>query len=225
MPRRSAPGDEIWIADVERGTIGPFATAAAEHGMATWSKDGRRVLFAGRLAAGGPVTLFEQDAAGGLPARAIADAPTGALLSVVEHPSGDVLLFPRVGTGNQVGTWGIRRHGDPTPFQVAARSDSVRVSPDGRWLAGTGTQEVVVTDYPAGARRIVISTGGGVAGAPKRLLQLPRPNVDEGGRLDSLLLYAVSPDGRRFFAAVPLTGALPTGYVVTQNWTSRLAAP
>ncbi len=45
------------------------------------------------------------------------------------------------------------------------------MSPDGRWLAlvtsaagpGTGTQEVVVTDYPPGARRIVISRGGGVA--------------------------------------------------------------
>jgi hypothetical protein len=159
--------NELWLADLERGTSVPFARDAWDYGNPTWSADGSRVLYPARLTQAPEMGFFEQPV-GSDQRRQLYEAPPRTMKLGLHLLERDRLLFFTIAnTTSRTDLWGVRLEGDRKPFLVAALARQPALSPDGRWLAyvrvETGRPEVVVQGYPDGGRRTQISTAGGLS--------------------------------------------------------------
>jgi serine/threonine-protein kinase len=156
---------DIWIANLERGSMSRLTVDATIETMPTWSPDGRFVAF--RSEREGP-GLFRRDAqgAGEIERLTRTDGPIHSPYSWT--PDGKTLLFAL-----------FRSFGRQAIASVTPPDSTVRVlldgefaqldpqvSPDGRWLSyqsdETGRFEVYVRPYPqvTGARWQVSDAGG-----------------------------------------------------------------
>ncbi len=82
------------------------------------------------------------------------------------HPDGRTLLYSEIHPDSNADLWTLNPEGVTTPFLVTnAVERNGRFSPDGRFVAydsdESGQLEVYVRDFPEGARKWLISSGGG----------------------------------------------------------------
>ncbi len=158
---------DIWIFDVNRGSLSRFTFGPASNFNPVWTPDGSRIIYSSER----PVfDLYAKPADSGGDEQLIATtsrdkyagsvSPDGRVLlgtSSVEDEGENLLAFPLTGGGQ------------PEPFLVTARSERAPVfSPDGRWVAYSSdesdpgvTQEIYLRSYPGGETRHQVSTDGG----------------------------------------------------------------
>jgi hypothetical protein len=163
---RSQP--DIWIEDLERGTVYPVLKTLEPDMSPVWSPDGRQLAF---------VTGHLPNRSGNLTLNIVAADGTGIVRSL-QCPGdyceptdwsadGSSLLLSVLESGNaNVWTVSTRADGDARPLLAAEYKErEARYSPDGRWVAyvseEAGRPEVLVHTVAGPARRFTVSGEGG----------------------------------------------------------------
>jgi Tol biopolymer transport system component len=179
---------ELWILDLTRGTKARFTSGPAENFYGVWSPDGSRIAFSSDRSH--QADLFDKATDGSTSEHPLLEAE-GQKLAADWTPDGRYVLFwDREPRGlRRVGLMALPLFGDRKPVTIlerTAREDfSVRIAPDGRWIAfatdDSGRVEVYVTSFPNPVERWQLSTAGGT---------MPR------WRKDGKELFYVSLDGK-----------------------------
>jgi Tol biopolymer transport system component len=163
-------GDEnpdIWVAELDRGSVTRVTTDAAGDWVPTWSPDGQSLVFTSfrdgapalyRKAADGTGTaerLLSLDGVRGIYPNGWTPDGT-ALVVTVQGPDGDADIG--LVSFEAPGSWAPLIHSEADEY-------SASLSPDGGWIAyvseDTGNEEVYVQRFPDLGGRRLISIGGG----------------------------------------------------------------
>jgi Tol biopolymer transport system component len=157
---------DVWILDLERGTVDRLTTDRGRDSEPIWSPDSSRIAYHSGGQPGGP-GIFVRRADG---AGSVERLTTGTHLPVDWSADGKWIAYADFGDrGISIATvTGLMRvdiEGDHTP-RVLIKGGNGRISPTERWVATTspttGTDEIYVLPFPDTSRgRTRISTDGG----------------------------------------------------------------
>ena len=161
-------GSDVWVTDVERGTLTRVTNEPATDGSPMWHPDGRRVAFASDRNGGAAIFIQPGDGSG-QPEELVSLGETAEYAQPYSWtPDGNTLFVQGhfLDTLRDIGTVTLDPPGEWQPLlQTEAEEWSPALSPDGRWLAYTanysGRNEVYVVRYPELDGRVQVSTGGG----------------------------------------------------------------
>ena len=157
--------NNIWLLDTVRGTQSRFTFDFGNWPM--WSPDGQLIAF-GAAKDGGPVDLYQRDAAGASEEELLLATDT---VKVLHDWSADGRFLSYFDANNETAydLWVFPLFGNrqPMPFlQTAAREIHPEFSPDGKWIAyasnETGQYEVYVQPFPPTGGKWQISTSSGL---------------------------------------------------------------
>ena len=157
---------DVWILDLERGTVDKLTTDRGRDSEPIWSPDSNRIAYHSGGQPGGPgIFIRRADGAG-----SVERLTTGTHIPVDWSVDGKWIAYTDYGDrGISIATvTGLMRvdiEGDHTP-RVLIKGGTGRVSPTERWVATTspttGTDEIYVLPFPDTSRgRTRISTDGG----------------------------------------------------------------
>jgi serine/threonine-protein kinase len=234
------PNDQIWIYDLERGSMTPL-TRGWINTLPTWTPDGRRIAFMSDR--GGTPNLFWQPVDGSGPAQRLSTS-ADQQSPLAWSPDGKSLFFTE-GVDLRI----LSLDGDPQPrsfLHGPGFYDWAAVSPDVRWLAFTsdesGRAEVYVRPLPGPGSRWAISTDGGeqpvwartgreifylssgrmmavtVAGDASLSVSKPRVLFDARRLATIERTYDVTPDGDFVMIEPGESDAPPAQINVVLNW-------
>ena len=159
-------GDDIWIADLRRGTTTRLTFDPGEDETPAWSPDGRWVAYASSRA-GQQRTIYRRASDGSGPEEKLFVAPEHMH---VDDWSGDGkrLLLTVDTTAGKTDVWVLPLDGSAKPVPILdtrfAEHDA-RLSPDGRWIAyesdESGRGDVYVQRFPSLGSKVQVSADGG----------------------------------------------------------------
>ena len=238
--------ENIWVLDIERGTIVPLTTGNALSQNPVWSPDGARIAFRAEsgptgsdlhwtaLSGGEPENLLQRD---------YAQTPSSW------SPDGTLLAFDHFTPekGNDIWVFSLADT-TPSPFlETRASESSATFSPDGRWVAyvsdESGDFEVYITSYPEPGRRIRVSTAGGhrprwsadgtelfYLTADGEIMAVPMLSEESSPvapperlfQLPGTVDYDAHPDGKRFVMIQRSASSESSQINVVQNWFEEL---
>ena len=241
------PNNDIWVQDLERGTLTPL-TSSGRNVQPKWTPDGKRVVFIERT--GGGATPFWVAADGSSePERMFKGDHEGGVGSF--SPKGDLVAFVRRAPGTGLDLWvqTVHRAQTEQPFlRTRFTEGGPKFSPDGRWIAygsdESGQYEVYVRPYPPGPGEWQVSTQGGehviwsrdgkelfyrngnkwmvvvVHLKPEFTPEAPRLLFEGPYVMVGGQSYDVTPDGQRFLVLEPAEqeAAQVTHLNVVLNW-------
>jgi len=156
---------ELWVGDLDRGTMNRLIGDGALNAAPIWSPDGSRVAFSSRRD-GTVQSLYWVPADGG----GVERLTTGEFAQVFQDwsPDGNTLVFYENNStsGYDLRTLTLDRERTVKPLVVTPFNEiGARFSPDGRYLAylsdRTGRQEVYVQPFPGPGEPRQVSTDGG----------------------------------------------------------------
>jgi serine/threonine-protein kinase len=163
-------GGDIWIYDVAQRTLAPLMTSDRSS-QPVWSPDGRQVSY--RVYRSGPERFsFETRRADFSGSARELLPPTAGATAALWTPDGSALVYSD--TLRRILYAPLGSGSPPTPVTdrvlpaaagPAVASMQFSLSPDGRWVAFTGSisgsTEVYVAPLPGPGGRVPVSTGGG----------------------------------------------------------------
>ena len=150
----------VWVIDAARGNAPSRLTTTQESDFdPVWSSDGKEIMYVAER--DGRRGFYRQRVDGGSPTQVLDVSQFGYPMPSDWSGDGHVLF-----SNLQRSVWAFHL-GDRMPVQVQQRpSYGARLSPDGMWLAYTGsdggTFKLFVERFPGGSPRKQISTGTGV---------------------------------------------------------------
>jgi eukaryotic-like serine/threonine-protein kinase len=163
--------NDIWVRDMDRGTLTRLTLAEGEDETPAWSPDGRRIAFTSNRVGENTrvVRVVRADGTGGetilwrTPAHAhVTDWSRDGRWIVLEVLRGD--------TRNDVLLLDSQASGEPKPYVDSPFQETGgRVSPDGRYLAyastASGRNEIYIQPFPDPQQgdRVQVSVNGGTA--------------------------------------------------------------
>ncbi len=209
-----------------------------------WSRDGSRVYYGSNR--GGDWDIYSQAADGSQPAEVLLKRPYDQVPFSMA-PDG-TLLFHESNPAAGWDIWALSPEGKVTAVRATSFNDKAPIcSPDGRWIAfesdESGRSEIYVQIYPSGAKRVSVSTGGGVTarwsrdgrtlfyiagnammtvvmGPDGSPASAPRKLFESSEYLSEY--YDLSPDGKRFLMIRRNPGFVPRQLNVILNWADEL---
>jgi hypothetical protein len=157
---------DVWILDLERGTLDRLTTERGRDSEPIWSPDSNRIAYHSAGQPGGPgIFIRRADGAG-----SVERLTTGTHLPVDWSADGKWIAYADfsdrgISIATVTGLMRVDIEGDHTP-RVLIKGGNGRVSPTERWVATasptTGTDEIYVLPFPDTSRgRTRISTDGG----------------------------------------------------------------
>ena len=157
---------DVWILDLERGTVERLTTDRGRDSEPIWSPDSTRIAYLSSGQPGGP-GIFVRRADG---AGTIERVTSGTHLPIYWSADGKWLAYADFGDrgisiATVSGLMKVEIDGNHTP-QVLIKGSNGRISPTERWVAvtsaTTGTDEIYVLPFPDTSRaRMRISNDGG----------------------------------------------------------------
>lgn len=151
------PSPQIWIYDLDRGTLRQMTFAAGENELPVWSPDGRQIAYAGN----GRNKAFVFPVDGSAAEHAIADV-TEHFHLVSWSPDGKLIGMEKAaGSQQEYGIWMVRLSGGKPYPLTDLRGHKPTFSPDGRLLAYVSTGQVWITPFPGPGETVQVSTDGG----------------------------------------------------------------
>ena len=169
---------DIWVFDLENGSRTRLTFDDASHVMPSWSPDGQRVAYMsqfGSTVMSGTTLRARSSRGGGQDEELLAlkdDKGNPVTLMWPEwSPDGRYLVYVQQSGPTGASVWAVPTSGEAKP-QMLVKPESAsgkvtfcRISPDGHWLAYSGTdggsEEIYVTTFPNGNGRWQISRDGG----------------------------------------------------------------
>jgi len=189
---------DIWIEDLERGTVYPALKTLQADMSPTWSHDGRKLAFAtGHLPERRGKMVVSIVAADGTGLIRSLPCPGDYCEPTDWSPDGSSLLLTVEKDGNS-DVWSIstQEDGDAKPVLDATYDEmDARYSPDGRWVVYVSTE--------AGRPEVMVRT---VSGPPRRMVASGQGGAQPVWRRDGKMLYFVNMDGRLQNVAVHWAG-------------------
>lgn len=213
-------GLDIWVKDLEGGTLSRLTFDPAEERKPRWFPDGASVLFVSRRR--GDLDVWSRRADGTGSDELVYDHPIG-IAEALWSPDGSWLVVRTAGTqdiagGRDIVGVHVGAGGTVVPLLAAEYDEAApALSPDGRWLAysttETGRHEIYVRPFPdvsAGVWQITTDGGSAPVWAHngRELFY-----VDAGRRL-IVVRFAVDPRFR-VFGTQPLF-TIPAGVSLAQ---------
>ena len=159
--------NDIWVADLARGSLMRLSTDMGEDETPAWSPDGRFVAWtATRPSVPRGIYKRAADASGGEELL----WTTNAHLHVNDwSPDGTLLLLEILNPEHGADLYRLRLGGAPAPeafLKTRFREHSGRISPSGRHVAyvsdESGRDEVYVQSFPEPGGKLQVSTSGGL---------------------------------------------------------------
>jgi Tol biopolymer transport system component len=242
-----AGGSEIWLCDLQRGTLTPLTGRGLSH-EPVWTPDGRWIIFSNGVA------LLRTSADGGGEVEELL-TPENAPFPSSLSPDGRVLAFYCLAAATRRDIYVVTMDGEKTqrPILVNAVSEHTPMfSPDGGLLAyvsdRSGREEVYVQPEPGPGPRYLVSMEGGrepkwsrdgrelfyrsgdkmmvvsVETEPRFSAGLPRVLFEGRFRMGrgGGQAYDVSPDGSRFLMIRSPQERELTEIRVVLNWAEEL---
>ena len=186
---------DVWLMDLERNVVRPFTFETTRDVNATWSPDGRRIVFQSERA--GVYDIYEKPADGTGTETLLLASPQAKIINDWS-PDGRFILYQVQDPTTQNDVWVLPLTGDRKPFVVAQTQfaeTGARFSPDGHWIAyvsnETGRSEVFVQPFPGPGGKIQISAGGGTVPQWRR---------------DGREIYYLGPNNRVMAVPIAVTG-------------------
>jgi serine/threonine-protein kinase len=163
----AGPDRDIWIHDLERDTATRL-TYGNNSSRPIWTPDGKRIAFSAGLP---DPNIFWKSADGTGSDERLTTSPNTQFAGAFS-PDGKQLVYVEYSPTDASDIWVLTLDGDRTPrpfLRTPFVENEVALSPDGRWLTyqsnESGRFEIYVQRFPAGGRKMQISTDGG--GAPQ----------------------------------------------------------
>jgi serine/threonine-protein kinase len=250
MPIREKGFADIWMYDIQRGTLTRLTFGVGDNFSPVFSPDGQRIAFLRLKDANFSILAKPADGSGSeetlLPPQGVRSSPSSW------SPDGKFLACGRRSTGlGEI--WVLPLEGERKPQLVLANqfdNNGPKFSPDGRFLDyvsnENGRNEVYVIPFRNGSGKWQISTGGGngavwerdgkelfysesgnimgvdIATQPTFHASTPRVIVPAKA-MGNLPGFDVSPDGQRFLVLQQNSEAAQTGQInVVLNWSEEL---
>ena len=158
---------DVWVHDLERGTLERLTTNLGRDSEPIWSPDGTRIAYLSAGEPGGPGIFIRRADGTGNAER----LTTGTHLASEWSADGKWLAYTDFGergisVASASALMAVDIVGDHTP-RVLLKGSAGRISPTERWIAvsitATGTSEIYVVPFPDPSRgRWRISTDGGL---------------------------------------------------------------
>ena len=163
MDRSIGGNSDIWVRDLGRGIMTRLTMDAAIDRFATWTPDGKTIIFSSNRGSERLDLFMRPASSSGRDELLLADGPTKHPLAV--SPDGRHVLYEQSPTSEGYSLRSISLQ-DRSPVVVATRARRGAFSPDGRWVAYesnvSGQFEIFVQPFPGPGDRIQVSTAGGV---------------------------------------------------------------
>jgi Tol biopolymer transport system component len=243
---------QIWVGDIARGVRTRLTSGPGSNTGPVWSPDGSKIAFQTDRKHQADIFVRAADGSGG--DEAITDE-LGQRIPTDWSKNGQIVYLDREAAGGRLMQLSVIPLSNPRkPFTLLPRAAndfgfSVRLSPDGRWVAydmnESGRSEVYVVSFPGGQGKVQISNIGGVAPkwarGGKEILynafdgKLMSVEIDtsRGLRAGSPRLlfqlpegagfgWDVTADGERFLVNVPVIKSSSVPLNVVVNWTAGL---
>jgi serine/threonine protein kinase len=237
----------LWIHDLERKTRSRL-TQQGNAASPVWSADGSRIIFCSDE--DGDFDIYSQPPDGSKPAERVLKRPYDQFPSSIRSDGTIVFAESHPSTGEDLLI--LAPDGKVTPLRVTPFYESnASFSPNGAWIAydsdESGRSEVYVQQYPGGAHKVTVSSGGGVVPVWSRdgkdlyycsgeavMAATMRPDgsftsarrlFDRSPYYLEFQSYAVSPDGKRLLMIHRDPGSVPRQLNVVLNWFEELRHP
>ncbi len=197
----TASGQHLWVKQLPRGPNMQLTFTGALNARASWSPDGRDVVFVSDRS--GVNQVWRQVADGSTPAELV-----GAVAANEGFTSPDGAWFIYRGVAGDRHIYARRMEGDTTALIVArsTRGEDLApsLSPDGKWIAyvsnESGRNEIYVRPFPeVNQTKVQISIAGGVEPRWSR----HGAELFYRNEADELLSVAVEPRGDALNAGTP----------------------
>jgi serine/threonine-protein kinase len=166
LRKASIPNCDLWLYDIERQTLSRLTTQGDNHDPA-WNPDGRRFFVS--LSDEKPVrSIFTGTVDGTLEQAPLLTGSGDRAFPSCSRDCGRIaysVVDPA--NGSDIWVWNAGAAPDTRPFLATEfDEDQPALSPDGRWVAyasdESGRSEVYVREYPGGAHKLQVSSGGGL---------------------------------------------------------------
>jgi Tol biopolymer transport system component len=167
----TAGSADIWLQDLQRGTLSRFTFAPRASGAPVWSHDSRSIVYADSATAGGADGIFEKQASGAGSPELVFRAGFLNSTSVTDWSAdGKSIVFSNRDEKTKDDLWLLRMEGDRKPVafvQTPYNENRAQFSPDGQWMAyesdETGRSEIYIQHVPPNGARFQVSAGGGTS--------------------------------------------------------------
>ena len=162
---------DVWVLDVVRGVPSRFTFDALNDVSPVWSSNGTRLAFASDRSTQGIFDIYMKDSSGSGKEELL--LKTGSSMYPNDwSPDGRYLLYNAASEKTGYDLWVLPVQGaspedrKPVPYLQTPFNERLgQFSPDGRWIAYTsdesGSLQVYVQSFPAGAGKFQVSTAGG----------------------------------------------------------------
>jgi WD40 repeat protein len=243
---------QIWVGDVTRGVRTRLTSGPGSNTGPVWSPDGSKIAFQTDRKHQADVYVRPADGSGA--EEGITDED-GQRIPTDWSKDGQIVFLDREAAGGRLEQLSVIPLASPRkPFTLLPRAAndfgfSVRISPDGRWLAydmdESGRSEVYVVSFPDGKSKLQISNNGGLA--PKwtrggkeiiynsfdgKLMSVPI-DMSRGLRAGTPMPvfqlpegagfgWEVTADGERFLVIAPVIKSSSVPLSVVVDWTAGL---
>ena len=163
ISRRAQPVADLWLLEGTRATKFTFDE---DSGMAVWSPDGKRLVYAARKAGSLDVYLRDRNSD---KAEVLLDAAENEVPTSWSRV-GPFVLYNRADKETGMDIRVLPMEGDRTPTVYLSsqfQEHGGQFSPDGRWVSyqsnESGRYEIYIRSFPNAARRTPVSTNGGIS--------------------------------------------------------------
>jgi serine/threonine protein kinase len=244
---------DLWTIDLARNTSSRLTTAPGFESVATWTADGRRIMYGADPGSGPKLWIKNANGTGTeealLPQRAF---------PMDVSPDGKLALFVLLGNTTQRDIWVYDfEHKTSASLLDSPFDESVaKFSPDGKWIAYVSDEaqepQVYIRSFPDGAAKIRVSTAGGDEPEWRRdgkelfylapdstlmavgvresgstvTVDVPQPLFLTNVERARVIRnnYTVSLDGQRFLVMSPIVHPSASPLVGILNWTAGLSS-